>query len=439
MLAKIPLKLLIGCDGTMTRLSRLFQRWSSTCSVVDSRWTTVVGLEVHAQLASRRKLFSPALVDDEALPNTMVAPFDRAIPGSLPILNWQCVELAVRAALALDCTINHESYFDRKHYNYPDLPAGYQITQQRRPLAVNGTLSTGGKRLLIRQIHLEQDTARTYYNTSNGELEMIDLNRCGVGLVEIVTGPDIRSSQDAVALAKELRQILVDIGTCNGVMARGHLRFDVNVSVTGPAAPPDAPPLGERVEIKNINTFKGLEKAIQAEAQRQISILEAGARVERATRSWDERQQVTRPSREKESTIDYRFLPEFDLSPLLLDEEFIERIRAQLPPSRDERMKSLLERGISTKTANVLINHPSLLQTLMAARQSPVVADFLANQYLGFVERYGRELNSSDLELVLAGLQKGAISRNTKRLTIFLTIIFCRFLLQRSHQDNLYY
>lgn len=373
-------------------------------------WNIIVGLEVHAQLDTCHKLFSPAAVNPDAPANTLVAPFDRALPGSLPLFNWECAKLAVKAALGLACTINHVSFFDRKHYQYVDLPAGYQITQYRRPLALNGVIPTIEGHIRVKQIHLEQDTARVYYHPDTGLLEGLDLNRCGVGLIEIVTEPDIRSAVQAVAVVKWLRDMLINLKVCRGILAKGNMRFDVNISVTGPRAPSNSPPLGERVEIKNINTFNGLEHAIEVEGQRQIAILEGGGRIERETRSWNESVQQTRISRDKETRNDYRFLPEFDVPPLVLSEEFIEKIKAEMPPTRNQKLEQLMAKDLSLTTASILLDRPVFLKTYQETGQQVIVADFLCNHYAGLIERYGKEVDQADLIVLMKELAAGKIS-----------------------------
>lgn len=399
---------------------RLFLRSLTT----EGAWRTVIGLEVHAQLAAKHKLFSSALNDMAAPPNTHVAPFDWAEPGSLPALNWECVELAVRAALALGFVLERRSLFERKHYLYPDLPAGYQITQNASPLARNGVVSVQGLKVCLRQLQLEQDTARSTYG-SDGKLEMLDLNRCGVGLVEIVTEPDMQSAAEAVLVARHIRETLIDVGACQGVLAQGHMRFDVNVSITGPRAPVGAPPLGERVEVKNINTFGGLTTAIEWEVARQIAILEAGGAVRRETRSFDEQRGQTIPKRSKEEAPDYRFLTEHDLPPLILDEEFIERVKRSMPKLRQRIIEQImvsarLTEAQATHMVKVSHSNPQILRVfeVLATRvdlsiftRAKVAFDFLTNKYVGACQRHEQSLPDAILVDILHHLIEGKLSR----------------------------
>lgn len=396
----------------------------------EGAWKTVIGLEVHAQLAAKHKLFSSAPNDMTAPPNTHVAPFDRAEPGSLPTLNWECVELAVRAALALGFDLERQSLFERKHYLYPDLPAGYQITQNRFPLARHGTISVQDLTIRLKQLQLEQDTARSIYG-SDGRLETLDLNRCGVGLMEIVTEPDIHSATEAVLVARHIQEALIDVGACQGVLAQGHMRFDVNVSVTGPRAPVGAPPLGERVEIKNINTFGGLATAIKWEVARQIAILEAGKAVKRETRAFDEQAGQTVPKRSKEEAPDYRFLTEHDLPPLILNDEFIERVRRGMPKLRQQKIEQVMAQYQLDKTqATLLIKlshlHPQIPRVFEAftARldlstfaDAKVALDFLANKYLGACQKHERSLPDELLVEMLHQIIDGKLSRTPKALS----------------------
>lgn len=379
------------------------RRFLSTAKDPKAEWRTIIGLEIHAQLATAQKLFSPAFNDSDSPANNNVDPLDAANPGSLPVLNWDCVALAVRAALLLNCTVQRESAFDRKHYHCADLPAGYQITQHRRPIAREGWLEIpggGNTTVAIRQIQLEQDSAKTLHYSQAGidsdrassGGSSIDLNRCGVGLIEIVTDPVLTSAEDAMAFAKGVWQLLVDGGVCRGILAQGHMRFDANVSVTGPRAPADAPPLGVRVEIKNVNTFQGLRRAIAAEAQRQISLLEAGHGVQRETRSYDEQQRTTVATREKEPTLDYRMIPEFDVPSLILNDVFIEAVRKTMPETRPARYTRLwLAYSLEASQVDVLLTQPGLLglfEDLVAAvggseDSNRSIYNFLVNKYLG--------------------------------------------------------
>ncbi|KAM8879131.1 glutamyl-tRNA(Gln) amidotransferase subunit B, mitochondrial isoform 2-T2 [Spinachia spinachia] len=297
----------------------------------------VVGLEVHAQITSNTKLFSGSPVGFSAPPNSLVSPFDASLPGTLPVLNKRCVEAAVMTGLALNCTINKKSLFDRKHYFYADLPAGYQITQLRRPIAVDGVLAYSllegknrgqviKKTVSIKQIQLEQDSGKSLHDDARGQT-LIDLNRAGVGLMELVMEPDMSCGEEAAAAVRELQLILQALGTCQGNMSEGQLRVDANVSVHHPGEP-----LGIRTEVKNINSVRYLARAIDYEIQRQIKVLQRGGTVQNETRAYDSKSGETIPMRDKEGLQDYRFMPEPNLPPLIVYED-----NASLPAGVDAR------------------------------------------------------------------------------------------------------
>ncbi|XP_062514924.1 glutamyl-tRNA(Gln) amidotransferase subunit B, mitochondrial-like [Corticium candelabrum] len=296
---------------------------SDSCSVCvasfvssGSKWKALVGLEIHAQIKSDVKLFSRAPTEFDRPPNSSVQLFDAAFPGSLPVLNYFCVEAALRTALALDCRINEVSYFDRKHYFYSDLPAGYQITQHRVPLAVGGHVTFSHEdtaevqTVRIKQLHLEQDSGRSIVD-EEGRVIFVDLNRCGIGLMEIVTQPDMTSGDEVATAVRELRQVLLALDTCDGDMATASLRVDANISLHGPGS------TGIRTEIKNVSGISNLRKAVDQEIARHIKLLEKGRDVVSETRSFDVKQGITVPARHKHfQKQDYRFMPDPDLPPL---------------------------------------------------------------------------------------------------------------------------
>ncbi len=316
-------------------------------TAADTGWETVVGLEVHVELATATKLFSaaPNRFGDE--PNTNIDPVSLGLPGSLPVLNEHAVELAMRIGLALNCEIR-PCIFHRKNYFYPDMPKDYQISQYDQPLNVDGWLELpNGKRVGIERAHLEEDTGKTSHvgGDSGGRIHgadesLVDYNRAGVPLVEIVARPDIRSAEEAKAYVTELRAILVAIGASDAKMEEGSMRVDANVSVrrTGD------PAFGTRCEIKNLNSIRSLGRAIEYEARRQIALLEAGERVRQETRHWDEGDGRTHTLRVKEDADDYRYFPEPDLVPLVPDQAWIDRVRAELPLLPSQRRARLAER-----------------------------------------------------------------------------------------------
>src|SRR3990172_3795390 len=299
-------------------------------------WEVIIGLEVHAQVISKAKLFSSAATAFGAAPNSQVSFVDMAMPGMLPVINKYCVEQAVRTGLGLKARINKHSVFDRKNYFYPDLPAGYQISQYKQPVVGEGEVRVDlpdgkARRVGIERLHLEQDAGKSLHD-QRPDASFVDLNRAGIALMEIVTKPDLRSAEEAGAFIRKLRSILRYLGTCDGNMEEGSLRCDVNVSVRKRGAP-----LSTRCEVKNVNSVRFVMRAIEYEAERQVEILESGGSIEQETRLFYPGKGETRSMRSKEEAHDYRYFPDPDLLPLVLDEDWIERIRASLPELPDER------------------------------------------------------------------------------------------------------
>src|SRR5881275_1607992 len=297
-------------------------------------WEVVIGMEVHAQVTSNAKLFSGASTEFGGAPNSHVSLVDAAMPGMLPVINEECVRQAIRTGLGLKAKINLKSVFDRKNYFYPDLPQGYQISQYKSPVVGEGevivALADGETiKVGIERLHLEQDAGKSLHDR-HPTMSYVDLNRSGVALMEIVSKPDIRSSEQAKAYVSKLRSILRYLGTCDGDMEKGSLRADVNVSVRKPGAP-----LGTRCEIKNMNSISFIGQAIEYEARRQIEILEDGGSIDQETRLFDPNKGETRSMRNKEEAHDYRYFPDPDLLPLEFDEAFVARLEAELPELPD--------------------------------------------------------------------------------------------------------
>ncbi|HLY78278.1 MAG TPA: Asp-tRNA(Asn)/Glu-tRNA(Gln) amidotransferase subunit GatB, partial [Caulobacteraceae bacterium] len=318
-------------------------------------WEIVLGLEIHAQVASTSKLFSGAAVGFGAAPNEQVSLVDAAMPGMLPVINRHCVEQAVRSGLGLKAKINHWSRFDRKNYFYPDLPQGYQISQYKDPIVGEGEIEVDrddGTSFVVRveRLHLEQDAAKLLHDL-DPNATYVDLNRAGTALMEIVSYPDMRSSDEAAAYVKKVRTILRYLGTCDGDMEKGNLRADVNVSVRRPGGP-----LGTRCEIKNVNSYRFIQQAIEFEARRQIEILEDGGSIDQETRLFDSGKGETRSMRSKEDAHDYRYFPDPDLLPLELDPAWVKAIQDSLPELPDDKRRRLMSQyGLSTYDATVLV------------------------------------------------------------------------------------
>ena len=358
------------------------------------RWEMVMGLEIHAQVASKAKLFSGAAVGFGAGPNEQVSLVDAGFPGMLPVLNKFCVEQAVRTGLGLNARINAFSQFDRKNYFYPDLPTGYQISQLFHPIVGEGVIEVEAEdgsffNVGIERLHLEQDAGKLIHDLSPTE-SYVDLNRAGTALMEIVSKPDIRSPEEAVAYVKKIRTILIYLGTCDGDMEKGNLRADVNVSVcreggyakfkeTG-----DFSHLGTRCEIKNVNSFRFIAQAINYEARRQIEILEDGGKVDQETRLYDPTAGETRSMRSKEEAMDYRYFPDPDLLPLELEQAWIDGIRASLPELPDDKRRRLMSQyGLSQYDAVVLISEQAKADYFEAAaqgRDAKLVANWVTNE-----------------------------------------------------------
>jgi aspartyl-tRNA(Asn)/glutamyl-tRNA(Gln) amidotransferase subunit B len=381
-------------------------------------WEVVMGLEVHAQVASNAKLFSGAGVGFGAGPNEQVSLVDAAFPGMLPVINRFCVEQAVRTGLGLKAQINLRSRFDRKNYFYPDLPSGYQISQYKDPVVGEGVLEVqrdDGSTFVvgIERLHLEQDAGKSIHDL-DPNATYVDLNRAGVALMEIVSKPDIRSPDDAAAYVKTLRQLVRYLGTCDGDMEKGNLRADVNVSVRKVGEP-----LGTRCEIKNVNSMRYVAQAATYEARRQIEILEDGGKIDQETRLFDAGKGETRSMRSKEEAHDYRYFPDPDLLPLELDPEWVKRIQDSLPELPDAKRARLQSQyGLSAYDATVLAiegARAAFFEQAAKGRDAKLVANWTINDLLGRLAKDGLEIEDSPIPAAdIAGLveliEKGTIS-----------------------------
>src|SRR2546421_11361848 len=319
-------------------------------------WEVVIGLEVHAQVTSNSKLFSGASTEFGSAPNSHVSLVDAAMPGMLPVINEVCVRQAVRTGLGLNAQINLRSVFDRKNYFYPDLPQGYQISQYKSPIVGEGEVTVeldGGRTATIgiERLHLEQDAGKSLHDQSPS-MSFVDLNRSGVALMEIVSKPDIRDSEQAKAYVTKVRSILRYLGTCDGDMEKGSLRADVNVSVRKPGGP-----LGTRCEIKNMNSINFIGQAIEYEARRQVEIIEDGGAIEQETRLFDPNKGETRSMRTKEEAHDYRYFPDPDLLPLEFSEAYVAELKAKLPELPDQKKARFIgDFGLTPYDSGVLVS-----------------------------------------------------------------------------------
>ncbi|MGZ5998304.1 MAG: Asp-tRNA(Asn)/Glu-tRNA(Gln) amidotransferase subunit GatB [Rhizomicrobium sp.] len=387
-------------------------------------WEIVIGMEVHAQILSQSKLFSGAAIEFGAEPNTQVSYVDAAMPGMLPVINKKCVEQAVRTGLGLKAQINLVSVFDRKNYFYPDLPSGYQISQYKNPIVGEGEVFIDLKdgetvRVGIERLHMEQDAGKSLHD-QHPDHSYVDLNRAGVALMEIVTRPDMRSSEEAAAFLKKLRAIVRYLGTCDGNMDEGSMRADVNVSVRKPGGP-----LGTRCEIKNVNSMRFIAQAVEYEARRQVDLIEDGGTVRQETRLFDTRAGETRPMRSKEEAHDYRYFPDPDLMPLVLDEAWVREIQKSLPELPDEKKARLINSGLSPYDASVLVaekDSADYFEEMVSAGAEPkAAANWLNNEYFGRLNKAGIAIadgpvsataNAAIIEMVAANVISGKIAKD---------------------------
>jgi aspartyl-tRNA(Asn)/glutamyl-tRNA(Gln) amidotransferase subunit B len=384
-------------------------------------WELVVGMEIHAQVASKAKLFSGASTEFGGAPNSHVSLVDAAMPGMLPVINEECVKQAIRTGLGLKARINKRSVFDRKNYFYPDLPQGYQISQYKSPVVGEGevavdlpdgaTFTVG-----IERLHLEQDAGKSVHDL-HATMTAVDLNRSGVALMEIVSKPDIRSSDEARAFVSKLRSILRYLGTCDGDMEKGNLRADVNVSVRRPGEP-----LGTRCEIKNVNSVRFIGQAIDHEARRQIEVLEDGGAIEQETRLFDPNKGVTRPMRSKEEAHDYRYFPDPDLLPLEFDDAYVEALKRDLPELPDEKKQRFIAAfGLSAYDAGVLVAERETADFFEAVvsggsakpRDAKLAANWVINELFGRLNKEGKAIEASPVTAAQLGAVLDLIGEGT--------------------------
>ncbi|WP_332066156.1 Asp-tRNA(Asn)/Glu-tRNA(Gln) amidotransferase subunit GatB [Bartonella sp. CB189] len=398
-------------------------------SGVTGDWEIVIGMEVHAQVISNSKLFSGASAKFGAEPNSQVSLFDAAMPGTLPVINQECVRQAIRTGLGLKAKINLKSAFDRKNYFYPDLPQGYQISQFRYPIVGEGkvVISVGPDangqfediEVGIERLHLEQDAGKLMHD-QHLTMSFVDLNRSGIALMEIVSKPDMRSSDEAKAYMTKLRTIVRYLGTCDGNMDEGSMRADVNVSVRRPGEK-----FGTRCEIKNVNSIRFIGQAIDYEARRQIAILEDGGVIDQETRLFDAAQGKTRSMRSKEEAHDYRYFPEPDLMLLEFDQEFVNVLAADLPELPDEiKERFVNEMGLTAYDASILVTERAIadyFEEVACGRDGKIVANWVINDLLGALNKNNLEIDKtpvtpnqlgSIIDLIKEGTISGKIAKD---------------------------
>ena len=386
-------------------------------------WEIVIGLEVHAQVSSEAKLFSSAATKFGAEPNSQVSLVDAAMPGMLPVINRECVRQAIKTGLGINAKINLFSVFDRKNYFYPDLPQGYQISQFKQPIVGEGFLeievSDGAKKIGIERLHLEQDAGKSIHD-QHPSRSFIDLNRSGVALMEIVSKPDIRSGEEAGAYLKKLRSIVRYLGTCDGNMQEGSLRCDVNVSVRKPGEE-----LGTRCEIKNVNSIRFVQQAIEYEARRQIEIIEDGHLINQETRLFDPNRGETRSMRSKEEAHDYRYFPDPDLLPLKFDDALVQAIASDMPELPDaKRIRFIEEYELSEADATLLVEEretAEFYEEMAVGRDKKLSANWLGTELFGALNKEGLSLAESPItaeslgrlmELISDGTISGRIAKD---------------------------
>jgi aspartyl-tRNA(Asn)/glutamyl-tRNA(Gln) amidotransferase subunit B len=380
------------------------------------RWEVVVGLEVHAQVTSQAKLFSGASTAFGAEPNSQVSFVDAAFPGMLPVINGECVAQAVRTGLGLNAHINTVSRFDRKNYFYADLPSGYQISQYEHPIVGTGeievVLSDGStKSIGITRLHLEQDAGKSMHD-QHPTKSLIDLNRAGVALMEIVSEPDIRSPEEAGAYVRKLRSILRYLGTCDGNMEEGSMRADVNVSVRKLGEP-----YRTRCEVKNVNSVRFVMQAVEAEARRQVEVWESGGMVMQETRLFDSGRGVTRSMRSKEDAHDYRYFPDPDLLPLVLDEDWIAQMKAALPELPDAKQARFMQSyGLTAYDAGVLVAEKAtaaFYETVATGRDPKIAANWVTGDFFAALNRTGRSIDDPPVSAAALGGLLDLMADNT--------------------------
>jgi aspartyl-tRNA(Asn)/glutamyl-tRNA(Gln) amidotransferase subunit B len=382
----------------------------------DDLWELVIGLEVHAQITAKSKLFSGSAADFGAEPNTQVSLVDAAMPGMLPVINEYCIEQSVRTGLGLNAKINLHSVFERKNYFYADLPQGYQISQFLHPIVGLGEIEIdleGGKtrKIGVTRLHMEQDAGKSIHD-QHPTKSFVDLNRSGCALMEIVSEPDMRSPEEAAAYLTKLRMILRYLGTCDGNMEEGSMRCDVNLSLRRPGAE-----LGTRTETKNVNSIRAVIMSIEYETERQMEVLESGGKVVQETRLWDPNKLETRSMRSKEDAHDYRYFPCPDLLPLEFDQAYVDAIKATIPELPDQKKHRFTQEfGLSLYDASVLIaekERAAYFEEAAKGQDPKLTANWVINELLGALNKAGLDLDESPVKAAQLGQLVGRISDDT--------------------------
>ena len=385
------------------------------------KYEVVIGLEVHAQLKTKSKIFAPDKNEFGQEPNSLTSPITLGMPGVLPVLNKECVNMGILTGLALNCEIPSRFKFDRKQYFYPDLPKGYQISQYDEPICVNGYLDINGKRIGITRAHLEEDAGKLVHAGADGlagsSYSLVDLNRAGTPLLEIVSEPDMRSSEEARNYMEELRDIVRYIGVCDGNLEEGSMRCDANISIM----PKGSKEFGTRAEIKNVNSFSALQRAIEYEIERQIEIVEEGGQVVQETRLWDDNSRETRSMRGKEDAHDYRYFPEPDLMPLEISREWVQRIKDSMPELPAQKRARYQGLGLSEYDANVIVEQMGLALFFDKVLELGATPKIAVNFIMGEIAAYLKEdhieitdtkLTPENLAELISLIEKGTISNN---------------------------
>ncbi len=385
------------------------------------KYEVVIGLEVHAQLKTKSKIFAPDSTEFGSEQNTHISAITLGMPGVLPVLNKECVNMGILLGLALNCEIPKRCKFDRKQYFYPDLPKGYQISQYDEPICVNGYIDVKGKRIGITRAHLEEDAGKLVHAGAAGingsAYSLVDLNRAGTPLLEIVSEPDMRSSEEARNYMEELRNIVRYLGVCDGNLEEGSMRCDANISIM----PKGSKEFGTRAEIKNVNSFSALQRAIEYEIDRQIEIVEEGGKVVQETRLWDDNLKETRSMRGKEDAHDYRYFPEPDLMPLEISREWVEEIRAKMPELPEAKRQRYMGLGLSEYDASVIVEQMNLAlffdKVLELGANPKTAVNFIMGEIAAYlkenkVEITETKLTPENLAELISLIEKGTISNN---------------------------